>query len=169
MSDTETNSPKNIGIIALLAVAVTAGGIALLTEEQAKSSEKAGEASRESVILEPSKLITLEDGSRVYARKRVTFTDPTDEKPLGEVKEELITLDAPDCVRRPRGAKVSDCMRRVQNPSGAFEEVDPGELNRFSAEQAVGAGCVAVACSVVADGSNPDEDEVLNKSQEAKK
>lgn len=65
---------------------------------------------------------------------------------------EYLVTDVAPCVRAP--ADGGECLRLLDDGGAAFF----GALNRFPREQAVGASCEPVACSVVA-GEDPNEDE----------
>lgn len=85
-------------------------------------------------VAQPSVLSVFPDGGKAYSVK----------VRLGDGGVSVRRLAAPDCVRREVGAPVDSCLRLV-----AGKGVDFGELNRFPASEAVGAGCTPVACSVM--------------------
>jgi len=133
-------------ITALAAAAVASGLLVALSANDLGQRPDDGRKHRRG----ESKLVEL-DGGRAYAY-------PVDLDDGGT--EYLVTETAP-CVRRPVGAPVSACLRR--EPDGGAR--DFGELNRFPAEEAVGAGCQGVACSVVA-GEDSLEDENVRLQRE---
>lgn len=89
-----------------------------------------------------SKLLELPDGGKGYSY-------PTT---LEDGGTEYLVTDVAPCVRAP--ADGGECLRLLDDGGAAFF----GALNRFPREQAVGASCEPVACSVVA-GEDPNEDE----------
>jgi len=90
----------------------------------------------------PSKLSVSKDGSKSY----ITMVKVAD----GGVEARKT---APDCVRRPVGVPAASCMERTGK-----QPRDPGDLTRFPAADAIGAGCQPVACSIWF-GENAEEDE----------
>lgn len=98
-----------------------------------------------------SKLLELPDGGKGYSY-------PTT---LEDGGTEYLVTDVAPCVRAP--ADGGECLRLLDDGGAAFF----GALNRFPREQAVGASCEPVACSVVA-GENADEDEDAHLERERK-
>lgn len=100
------------------------------------------------VPLEPSKAVPLRDGGSGYAQ-RMRAADG------GEV----VRLVPPECARRLADAGVNACRRRLDDGG----VIDPGTLNRFSADASVGTRCQLVACGVYAerlsDGGDPANEE----------
>lgn len=92
-----------------------------------------------------SRLVEL-DGGKAYAY-------PTD---LDDGGVEYVVVTQAPCVRRPEGAPVESCLRR--EPDGGSR--DFGALNRFPREEAVGAGCEGVACSIVFGEDSLESDDV---------
>lgn len=82
------------------------------------------------------------DESEDERRQRMSAADPV---AWGVVARSTDGGELTECVRRPAGVAPGECLRRM--PQG---DVDFGELNRFPAVDAVGAGCEAVTCSVLA-------------------
>jgi hypothetical protein len=64
-----------------------------------------------------------------------------------------VKVAGPLCVRRPVGVAVINCRR---NTPGAGGPQDEGEMNKFLATEASGAGCETVACGIMA-GESPAE------------
>lgn len=128
-------------IIAAAALAAVAVGVAVglrdadLAERGASGRARMGE----------SKVVELPDAGVGYAY-------PVD---LDDGGTEYRVTDAAPCVRRPEGAPVASCLRR--EPDGGAR--DFGDLNRFPASEAVGAGCEPVACSIVF-GENDREPDI---------
>ncbi len=95
------------------------------------------------VFLGPEKAARLPDGGTTYAREARASDG-------GRV----VRLVSAECVRRLADAGAAACRQRMSD--GGVR--DPGMLNRFSADAAVGARCQVVACSVWA-GDDADEEE----------
>lgn len=126
-------SPRARASLAAVGVVVVGGVgylVSLDTERQGPPVEV------QARILGPTRRVHLDDGGKQYVVEVET----------GDGGREWRETMPPGCVRRPAGAPVASCMRRTED-GGAR---DFGELNRFQASDAVGAGCRPVACSVVA-------------------
>lgn len=121
------------------AIAIAGAVIVVIGDEKPLDPQK-------KKVLEPSKLAKLRDGGIGYM-VRVAAEGGSEWR-----------LTAPDCVRRPVGARPTDCQRATFDLGGKPVMVEPGELNRFPAAEAAGAGCQLVACSVYA-GEDADAEE----------
>lgn len=133
-----------LGVVAGLAVAALGvrEALSLTGDEQPREAQD--------VELEPSKVVPLRDGGTGYAQ-RVRAIDG------GEVTR----LVQPECVRRLADAGVNACRQRLDD--GGVR--DPGALNRFPADAAVGTRCQKVACSVFL-GDDADEEEDVAVTRE---
>lgn len=72
---------------------------------------------------------------------------------------------APGFVRRPVGVPVNQCQRKIKNPLNQDVTINQGDLTRFPIAEAVGAGCVPVACSVYG-GENAEATEISRIQEE---
>ena len=118
-------------IIAAAALAAVSTGLVVALSQDDLSERGASGRAR----LGESKVVELPDAGVGYAY-------PVDLDDGGV--EFRVTSDAP-CVRRPEGAPVASCLRRESDGGSR----DFGTLNRFPADEAVGASCEPVACSIV--------------------
>lgn len=134
-------TPRELGAATLAALALATLGATLLDGEE---PPRAGES-----VVGLTRLAVQRDGGRAYVVEVRT----------ADGGRALRVVTEPGCVRRRSGAPVLACRRREPLPDGGLGVGrDFGDLNRFPASQAVGAGCEPVACSVVA-GDDADEDE----------
>lgn len=129
-----------LGVVAGLAVAALGIREAIVIVGDEKPREV------QDVALEPSKVVPLRDGGTGYVQ-RVRVVDGG----------EAIRLVAPECARRLADAGVNACRRRIEDGGS----VDPGALNRFSADASVGVRCQLVACSIYAGEAADEEETVL--------
>lgn len=125
--------------------AVAAGVLVSLSSSDVGERPDTGRRHR----LGESKLLALPDGGKGYGY-------PADLDCDGGTCTEYLVTDIAPCVRRPAGAPVESCLRR--EPDGGAR--DFGESNRFPRDEAVGAGCEGVACSVVAGEDSIESEDV---------
>lgn len=129
---------------AILAVGVALGAVGneVLDEKPAQAIERSSE-----------ERLVFVDGAKKYVRPMS----------LADGGEALLLVNTPSCVRKP--TKDADCRRR--EPDGGAR--DFGLLNRFRATEAVGLGCEAVACAVLAgDDADASEDDKAPAIEEAR-
>lgn len=141
-------TPKEIGTLSAT-VLVTLLTLAILDDKtpEAKVTDKA---------VGYSKLAVLPDAGKAYVIEVEVTTD------AGVEVKTLITK-TPGCVRKMQDK--DDCSRIVDS-----KPVDFGVLNRFPANEAVGADCKPVACSVyLGENADEDEDARLIREKEAAK
>lgn len=139
------NLRRFLGVVAGLSVAALGVREALVGDEK---PPQVGD-----VALHPEKVTPLLDGGSGYTQEMRTADG-------GRV----VRLVSPSCVRRLSDAGVNAC-RRALSDGGV---VDPGALNRFSADAGVGTRCQLVACSVF-EGESADVEEtvIVERSRDA--
>lgn len=123
-----------LGAAALAALAVTTSIVIRGDETPPEQGD---------VPLHPEKAVALRDGGTGYAREYLARD--------GGLVTRLVQAE---CVRRLADAGVTACRQRL--PDGGLR--DPGALNRFPADAAVGTRCQKVACGVYL-GEDANEEE----------